>query len=668
MRGNSSTDFFLRQIFAAVLVTFLLSAFSFPLHAQPEPTDTLLTFSLSELMNLPITIASKKALGLREAPGIVTVVTREEIQAMGARDLIDILRLIPGYEFGVDVEGVVSAGIRGNWANEGKMLVMLDGLELNESSYSTIHLSNRLDIDHIERIEIIRGPGSAIYGRYAELGVVNIITSDRTSPGGIRIGGAYGMFANGLSRRSLGAQARMRDSSMSLSIGIFAGAATLSANSYIDPNGVRIDDAVTYAPLSLTLGATSGAFSTQMFFEQFGIMQRDAFGTVIPAVANDFNAVIASAKYDLVLDDEFTVVPHVLYKRETPWNKENPLAASLRLYYATVVERIAGGVIVHYDTTSRFNLLFGLEAYQERSESRADSAFGVWTNPAAGSILFRNIALYSQLYSQNDFANLTLGARYESNDRFGESFAPRIALTKAVDEFHAKVLVAMAFRVPGIENYRTNAAIKSEKTTTYEVELGYEISPNLAVRLNGYDIHVLNPIIYFRTTSTGFGAYQNGEKSGTYGVEAELRYRGAEGQATINYSYYRTSSQALDNAPVDAAGRIVNGAEMLGLAPHKLSLFVSALPLRSLTTSATLTYLSSRYGYDRTSTLTVFEPAILLNVFLSYGALFDGTGTVGVGLYNVLDSDYSFIQPYNGGHPPLPAPSRELLVKFSYSL
>jgi outer membrane cobalamin receptor len=566
------------------------------------------------------------------------------------------------------VEGIVSAGIRGNWANEGKVLVMLDGLELNESSYSTIHLSSRMDMDQIDRIEIIRGPGSAIYGRYAELGVINIITSEPQRTGSMRVSASYGMFADGYSRRMLGVRAGMRDSSMSLAVGLHAGAANLSANPYIDPNGERISDAVRYAPFSLTLNASSGAFSTRMFFEQFGIRQRDAFGTIIPAVANDFNMVVATADYDLHLTDDLAVTPHLTYKREQPWNKENPLAASLKLYYATVVERIAGGLVVHYDTTSRLNLLLGIEAYQERSNSPADSAFGVWKNPAAGSILFRNVALYGQLYSQNDVANLTLGARYESNDRFGESFAPRIALTKAIDDFHAKVLVAMAFRVPGIENYRTNAAIKSEKTTTYEIELGYEFSPNLAVRLNGFDIHVLDPIIYFRTTSTGFGAYQNGEESGTYGVEAELRYRNTGGHATINYSYYRASIQALDNAPVDASGRIVDEAQMLGLAPHKISFFTSLNMAQCLTTSASITYLSSRYGYDPSLMLVRFDPSLLLNLYVAYNDLFDGRGTIGVGLYNALDSEYSFIQPYNGGHPPLPAPSREVCVKVEYRL
>ena len=58
-------------------------------------------------MSIPITVASTKALTTRESPGIVTLITSDEIAASGARDLIDVLRQVPGFEFGVDVQGTV---------------------------------------------------------------------------------------------------------------------------------------------------------------------------------------------------------------------------------------------------------------------------------------------------------------------------------------------------------------------------------------------------------------------------------------------------------------------------------------------------------------------------------------------------------------------------------
>lgn len=137
--------------------------------AQEE--DLLNSFSLTDiielddaLMNMEITVASGKEnkLTARESPGVVTVLTRRDIKATGAARLMDLLRFVPGYDIGSDQNGLDGLIARGNAASEGKVLVNLNGMPVNEIAYASFALE--LDIDHIERIEIIRGPGSALYG------------------------------------------------------------------------------------------------------------------------------------------------------------------------------------------------------------------------------------------------------------------------------------------------------------------------------------------------------------------------------------------------------------------------------------------------------------------------------------------------------------------------
>src|SRR5688500_12320505 len=98
--------------------------------AQEEPPAVqeekdYFALSLEELMSIPVSVASKSELTVRESPGIISVITEQEIKNSGARDLIDVLSLIPGVQFGGDVQGVAGMGIRGNWAYEGKVLVLL---------------------------------------------------------------------------------------------------------------------------------------------------------------------------------------------------------------------------------------------------------------------------------------------------------------------------------------------------------------------------------------------------------------------------------------------------------------------------------------------------------------------------------------------------------------
>jgi outer membrane receptor for ferrienterochelin and colicin len=105
--------------------------------AQPVSDDELSSLSLEELLRLRVSVASKTAESTRESPGIISIITREEILNTGATDLVDILQQVPGFALGVDVSNVVSPGIRGNWAATGKVLVLLDGLQLNEEMFGS---------------------------------------------------------------------------------------------------------------------------------------------------------------------------------------------------------------------------------------------------------------------------------------------------------------------------------------------------------------------------------------------------------------------------------------------------------------------------------------------------------------------------------------------------
>lgn len=66
--------------------------------------------------------------------------------------------------FATDVQGVVGLGVRGLWPAEGKHLLIIDDIEMNEMQFASTQYGNEFPADQIKRIEIIRGPGSAIYG------------------------------------------------------------------------------------------------------------------------------------------------------------------------------------------------------------------------------------------------------------------------------------------------------------------------------------------------------------------------------------------------------------------------------------------------------------------------------------------------------------------------
>src|SRR5262245_3274272 len=91
-----------------------------PLPAAGASDPDFGEMSLADLLDVPVEIAARGRQRAEEAPSIVTVVTRAEIEAWGARDLAEVLRLAGGFEFAIDVESLVGLSFRGAWVHEGK--------------------------------------------------------------------------------------------------------------------------------------------------------------------------------------------------------------------------------------------------------------------------------------------------------------------------------------------------------------------------------------------------------------------------------------------------------------------------------------------------------------------------------------------------------------------
>lgn len=120
-----------------------------------------------------VSSVSKYEQKISEVPAIVSIVTRTQIENSGARNLLDIIKTVPGIETFINLDGyyeVAFRGVRGT-AN---VLFMLDGIRLN-NFYDGQSLYN-FSSDNIERIEVIRGPGSSIHGTNAFVGIINIIS------------------------------------------------------------------------------------------------------------------------------------------------------------------------------------------------------------------------------------------------------------------------------------------------------------------------------------------------------------------------------------------------------------------------------------------------------------------------------------------------------------
>jgi outer membrane receptor for ferrienterochelin and colicins len=157
---------------------------STPAVAQGARTiPNLADMSLEDLMLIKIDSvqgASGFKQKVTEAPASVTIVTSEEIQRYGYRTLADILRNVRGFYVGYDRNysylGVRGYGLPGDYNS--RITLLVDGHRLNDAVYDAALLGTEfpIDVDLIDRVEVIRGPNSSLYLASAFLGVINIIT------------------------------------------------------------------------------------------------------------------------------------------------------------------------------------------------------------------------------------------------------------------------------------------------------------------------------------------------------------------------------------------------------------------------------------------------------------------------------------------------------------
>jgi outer membrane receptor protein involved in Fe transport len=143
-----------------------------------------------------ITLATGRNQPLSRAPAVATVITAKEIEEMGATNLEQVLESVPGIHVSLSsIRFSPIISIRGIYTDKNPQVLMLvNGVPLTQVYLGDRGVRSSLPVASIERVEVVRGPGSAIFGADAFAGVINIITKDATSINGTEGGIRYGSF------------------------------------------------------------------------------------------------------------------------------------------------------------------------------------------------------------------------------------------------------------------------------------------------------------------------------------------------------------------------------------------------------------------------------------------------------------------------------------------
>ncbi|MCU0383342.1 MAG: TonB-dependent receptor plug domain-containing protein, partial [Cyclobacteriaceae bacterium] len=524
------------------LLTFLLLSLGAYAMAQEEPEVDPYSLSLEELMNIPVSV-SKSDLSLRETPSVISVITREEIRNMGARDLMDVLNQVPGFSFGLDVQNVVGLGSRGNWGHEGKILLLMDGQEMNEILFSSTQFGQHYDINNIERIEIIRGPGSSIYGGYAELGVINIITRKGGQLNGLHADVLAGTTSNGFSRFNTTLSAGQKTDNVEYSVSAHIGEGIRSDQTYFDlfGNSADLTNKSTLRPLMVNAALQVKGFSARVIFDDYKLKTIDQFDEIPATGVPDemsFRQLFGELKYTAKASEKLTITPRVNFKTGHPWKTSEDAYVP----YLLDARRISPAINFDWNPSAKVSVVAGADSYFDHAEYTGSEPDYFGDLSTGNNISFYNIGLFAQSVFKTDVINITLGSRFDSHSQFGTAFSPRIGFTKAYNKLHFKVLYSRAFRSPALENMNYNPEVKPEKTGVAEIEVGYKLNDNMFLTGNVFHIRISDPIVYFVDANNPVGTYDNFNKAGSVGFELDYRMSYDWGSLSLNYAYYNASN------------------------------------------------------------------------------------------------------------------------------
>ena len=620
--------------------------------------------SLEQLMNVSVSVVSDQPEIGRESSGIVTVVTRDEILKSGARDLMQVLQLIPGFDFGVDVEGIVGIGVRGNWAHEGKVLMLWDGLEMNEDLYSTLQFGGHYPVGQIKRIEIIRGPGSAIYGGYAEYAVINVITVNNDLDG-VLVDAQYSSYSSAHASSGVSAAFGKKWTNSHLAISTYQSKFIRSDRDYIDNygNAYSLQNLSAMNSEQYRVDYSYRKFSIIAFCDNYKILQRDGYDEVYSQAYRSrfFNSAInAKVEYNI---GKWKFTPGVKIKFEHPWYYNDDSSGDTFEPYDVTSNKNQAYLNYAIDPSKKVNITGGIQYTTLLATNRLEGS--TFTD---GNKKFENYNYGGnvQALAKTKIVNFTLGSRISYNKYYGTSFVPRIGITKTWEKFHVKTLYGIGYRAPSVENINLNWSIKPEYTYVMELEGGVRLGRNSYLTTNIYDITTKDPIIFSYDPGTSMEMYKNEGRAGTRGIELDYKWKANKWFAMINYSFYTTAGHKVAEEYNPKNGENLN----LAFPAHKLNIISNWNIGSAITLSPSLTFNSKRYSISRSKgdLVTTHPETIYVNANVSADNFFTKGLTAQFGIFNLLDEDVIYIQPYNGDHAPLPGGGRELQIRLNYSL
>ncbi len=648
---------------AALLVTALSLSPAGAVAAQ-EGTEMLLFQEIPSVFS-----ASKYEQKVSEAPASVSIVTATEIKRYGYRTLGEILASLRGFYLSSDrnYEYLWVRGFSRPGDYNSRVLLLVDGLRVNDNIYDTAATGTEflLDVDLIERVEVVRGPGSSLYGANAFFAVVNVITKRGRDLKGTEAAAEVGSFAARRGRLTYGER--------------FGGTwEVLVSGTIYRSDGERSIYFPEYDDPETHFGVARDGDGDRVhsLFGKFSV--RDL---TLSAAFSRRKKEVPTGAYEVVFND--------------PRNHNVDEQAFAQVQYAP---QLAGGEL-HARAYYGHYYFDGDYVYEEPEAGQfinRDEARGQWlgtevhfTRPwfdrhkiTLGGEYRRNLRQDQRnfdfeinLDDRRDSDNWGIfiqdewllhprlrfhaGLRYDRFYTGGSSTNPRLALIyQPYDRTTLKLLYGEAFRAPnafelhyhdGPSTQRTNPDLGPETIRTYELIWEQAIGNNLRGVTNAF-YYRIEDLITLQLGEDDLTVFRNVEEVEAFGIETELEGRWENGlEGRLSYSWQQAvekgTSAWLSNSPRHLAKLNL----ILPLRPDRLYL---GLEERFVSSRRTLT--GDRVGSFAVTHLNLTLEDLLPRLDIS------------AGVFNLFDRHWRDPGSVEHRQEGLPQPGRTYRLKVSY--
>jgi len=687
---------------AKYIIVVQISILSFFAGAQEDSLlklTLLQELSLEELMNVKVVTASGSAQEVSEAPSTIRVITAKQIEERGYTQLEDVLRDMEGVDL-IHIGGYMPTifYFRGLYGAENlRTLLLIDGIKENNMVGSNDLAGPAYSLHNIERIEIIWGPASALYGADAFGGVINIITKKGSEMNNIYYDKSYGTFNTSEDRLMVGT--KISNISFSFTGTLYSTDGPKYANRDPYYTGAFVGKARsfsgkithTYKKFTTTLGYRD--FNTPMSWGNFlnsstkalglprqGNNNSGAIGILMEDIRNERPNLYETFARTAFLQTQFiqsyklSIFARTVY-RETGLGDDSYVYLSIdtnlapgidtaHIYRVPTVSysnRVMGEAFLNYTPAWNHRFYGGVQLSQDNLETGSrgqildtnkyviDGIPVTNLRPIMKERLFtirNNFGAYFQYVWMTRFlrkTSLTMGLRFDQNTDYTNPFSPRIAVINQPHRMVTiKLLFGQAFRSPTpsevASQKRTygDKAVNPEKVNTYELNLICHPSSKFLMQLNGFDNELSDIYVLNSLIGTGLGAKQSLGRARIYGSEAHMDvFFSNLFSGFLNFTYQRGKETDLGTGSTFSIPNLPNYKGNIGITWQIKELF-TVTAIGNWIGERRLPH-SNPYGADKAYRMDGY---FLTNVVLSTKKFFKSRVSASLNIKNVFDVHY----------------------------